>query len=162
MPRYNARIHDVADGSTPPCQERLLEELILRDHLALDRTRLANERTLLAYLRTSLMLLVAGATAVKFVGESPSVVITGWVFIGLGVVVGVIGSLAIPGDAASDQPTNDALIEPSSAVERQLMPAAAKRQFHRLRLHLANRIGRQLVAQDSGSRTAFPGAACWG
>ena len=32
------------------------EELILRDHLALDRTRLANERTLLAYLRTALML----------------------------------------------------------------------------------------------------------
>ena len=37
------------------------EELILRDHLALDRTRLANERTLLSYLRTALMLMVAGA-----------------------------------------------------------------------------------------------------
>jgi putative membrane protein len=67
------------------------EDLILRDHLALDRTRLANERTLLAYLRTSLMLLVAGATAVRFVAESESVVITGWVFIGLGTVVGVVG-----------------------------------------------------------------------
>ncbi len=67
------------------------EELILRDHLALDRTRLANERTLLSYLRTSLMLLVAGATAVKFVAESESVVVTGWVFIGLGTIVGVAG-----------------------------------------------------------------------
>jgi putative membrane protein len=68
------------------------EELILRDHLALDRTRLANERTLLAYLRTSLMLIVTGATAVRFVAESESVVITGWVFIGLGAVIGVVGS----------------------------------------------------------------------
>ena len=68
------------------------DELILRDHLALDRTRLANERTLLAYLRTALMLLVAGATAVKFVAESPSVVITGWLFVGLGVLVGGIGT----------------------------------------------------------------------
>lgn len=36
------------------------ENLILRDHLALERTRLANERTLFAYLRTSLYLLTAG------------------------------------------------------------------------------------------------------
>ena len=67
------------------------EELILRDHLALDRTRLANERTLLAYLRTSLMLLVAGATAVRFVAESESVVVTGWLLIGCGTVVGFVG-----------------------------------------------------------------------
>jgi len=32
------------------------DQLILRDHLALDRTELANERTLLAYIRTSLAL----------------------------------------------------------------------------------------------------------
>jgi putative membrane protein len=69
-----------------------IEELILRDHLALDRTRLANERTLLAYLRTALMLLVAGASAVKFVGKSHDVIITGWVFIGLAVVVAVLGT----------------------------------------------------------------------
>jgi putative membrane protein len=68
------------------------EELILRDHLALDRTRLANERTLLAYLRTALMLVVAGATAVKFVGENDAVIVTGWVFIGLGILVAVIGA----------------------------------------------------------------------
>jgi len=67
------------------------EELILRDHLALDRTRLANERTLLAYLRTALMLIVAGATAVKFVAESQGIVITGWLFVGLGIAVGLFG-----------------------------------------------------------------------
>lgn len=36
------------------------EEIILRDFLALQRTKLANERTLFAYLRTSLYLLTAG------------------------------------------------------------------------------------------------------
>lgn len=36
------------------------EEIILRDYLALERTRLANERTLFSYLRTSLYLILAG------------------------------------------------------------------------------------------------------
>lgn len=36
------------------------KELILRDHLALERTKLANVRTLFAYIRTSLYLLTAG------------------------------------------------------------------------------------------------------
>lgn len=67
------------------------DELILRDHLALDRTRLANERTLLAYLRTSLMLLVAGATAVKFVDGSRGILIIGWVFLVVGAMVGAVG-----------------------------------------------------------------------
>jgi putative membrane protein len=67
------------------------EELILRDHLAIDRTRLANERTLLAYLRTSLMLLVAGATAVKLVDINTSILITGWIFLVLGVITGAVG-----------------------------------------------------------------------
>jgi hypothetical protein len=37
------------------------------------------------------MLMVAGATAVKFVAETPSVVITGWLFIAIGLLVGVLG-----------------------------------------------------------------------
>lgn len=36
------------------------ERLILRDHLAMERTKLANERTLLSYLRSSLYLLLGG------------------------------------------------------------------------------------------------------
>jgi putative membrane protein len=68
-----------------------VEELILRDHLALDRTRLANERTLLAYMRTALMLIVAGATAEKVMGDSPTIVVTGWSFIGFGGVVAAFG-----------------------------------------------------------------------
>ncbi len=38
------------------------EQIILRDYLALERTRLANERTLLAYSRTSLVMLIGGLT----------------------------------------------------------------------------------------------------
>jgi putative membrane protein len=37
------------------------EEMILRDYLALDRTKLANERTLLSYIRMSIGLIAAGA-----------------------------------------------------------------------------------------------------
>jgi putative membrane protein len=73
-------------------QQFIAEELILRDHLALDRTRLANERTLLAYLRTALMLMVAGATAEKVMGSSSTVVVTGWMLIGLGGLVGALGT----------------------------------------------------------------------
>lgn len=36
------------------------DQLILRDHLALVRTRLANERTLLSYIRSALYLLIGG------------------------------------------------------------------------------------------------------
>lgn len=36
------------------------DDIILRDHLAMERTKLANERTLLAYMRTTLYLLLAG------------------------------------------------------------------------------------------------------
>lgn len=36
------------------------EDLILRDYLALQRTKLANERTLFTYIRTSLYLLTVG------------------------------------------------------------------------------------------------------
>jgi putative membrane protein len=68
-----------------------LSELILRDHLALDRTRLANERTLLAYIRTAFMLVVAGVTALKLFVETPAVVITAWLFVGLGLLVLFIG-----------------------------------------------------------------------
>ena len=34
------------------------EKIILRDYLAIERTRLANERTLLSYIRSSLYLLI--------------------------------------------------------------------------------------------------------
>ena len=46
------------------------EELILRDHLAIDRTILSNESTFLAYIRTSLAVTAAGATLIHFFREA--------------------------------------------------------------------------------------------
>ncbi len=46
--------------------EGIRGQLILRDHLAADRTILANERTFLAYIRTALTLFVAGLSFVHF------------------------------------------------------------------------------------------------
>jgi len=45
-------------------------DLIMRDHLALDRTQLANERTLLAYLRSGVSLMLAGVTLFHFAQSS--------------------------------------------------------------------------------------------
>ena len=59
-------------------------ELILRDHLAVDRTALANERTFLAYARTALTLFLAGVTFIKFF-DTPALTILGWAFLPLGV-----------------------------------------------------------------------------
>ncbi len=38
------------------------KDLVLREYLAIERTKLANETTLLAYIRTGLYFLVAGST----------------------------------------------------------------------------------------------------
>jgi putative membrane protein len=51
--------------SIPPPYAGRAQQLILRDVLAIDRTRLANERTLLSWIRTALMLLVSGVTLIK-------------------------------------------------------------------------------------------------
>lgn len=45
------------------------DELILRDHLAIDRTVLSNERTILSYIRTALAIMAAGATLIHFFNE---------------------------------------------------------------------------------------------
>lgn len=40
-------------------------DLIVRDWLAIERTKLANERTFLSYFRTSLFIFVSGLTIIK-------------------------------------------------------------------------------------------------
>lgn len=42
--------------------EKFAKDMVLNDHLAVDRTKLANERTLLAFLRTVITFVVAGIT----------------------------------------------------------------------------------------------------
>jgi putative membrane protein len=68
------------------------DELILRDRLAIDRTHLANERTLLAYIRTAFMLIVAGATALKALPGDRVAVVTGWVLLAVGLIVALFGA----------------------------------------------------------------------
>ncbi len=68
------------------------EHLILRDHLALDRTIMANERTLLAYIRTALAVLVVGASLIKFF-KAEVYEIIGWVLLPIGIGVIVLGTI---------------------------------------------------------------------
>ncbi|MBM3500885.1 MAG: DUF202 domain-containing protein [Armatimonadetes bacterium] len=60
--------------------------MLLRDHLAIDRTVLANERTFLAYIRTALTLLVVGASFIKFF-DSMTLDVVGWAFMPAAVAV---------------------------------------------------------------------------
>ncbi len=68
------------------------KELILRDELAIDRTLLANERTILAYLRGALTLFIVGVTFLHFfdTGMLPYI---GVFCILLGLAVGILGVL---------------------------------------------------------------------
>jgi putative membrane protein len=66
--------------------------LILRDELAVDRTRLANERTLLAYLRSAMALVIAGASIMHFSHEKWFWLI-GLGCLPLGALTGVVGTL---------------------------------------------------------------------
>lgn len=61
------------------------DDLILRDHLALDRTVLANERTFLAYVRTALATMAAGATLPKLFPDDRTFELVGWLLIAIGV-----------------------------------------------------------------------------
>jgi putative membrane protein len=67
------------------------DDMILRDHLAYDRTVLANERTLLSYLRTAIALLAAGGTLVKIFPDEASMVRLGVVLLALGAMAAYIG-----------------------------------------------------------------------
>lgn len=66
------------------------EEIILRDHLAMERTKLANERTLLSYIRTSLYLVLGG---IAFLGmqDFEEIRNLGYFSLGLSVILIVIG-----------------------------------------------------------------------
>jgi len=67
------------------------DDMILRDHLAYDRTVLANERTLLSYLRTAIALLAAGTTLVKIFPEEQSMVKLGVILLAIGGIASAIG-----------------------------------------------------------------------
>lgn len=68
------------------------QEMILRDHLAVDRTIMANETSFLAYIRTALTLAVAGVTLLK-IFHDPYIEVVGWVFLGLAALLFVNGAI---------------------------------------------------------------------
>jgi putative membrane protein len=64
------------------------KDLVLREFLAIERTKMANETTLLAYIRTGLYFLVAGSTLGHIVGTTFWKVAGGpLIAIGVGVVM---------------------------------------------------------------------------
>jgi len=66
------------------------KNLIIRDHLAVNRTALANERTFLAYVRTSIALAAGGFGLIKFIKDL-TYNFLGWILVGLGIIVLIIG-----------------------------------------------------------------------
>ena len=63
--------------------------MILRDHLAYERTVLANERTLMAYLRTATTCVIIAITFLKYL---PELVPLAWSLIALGIATLFFGS----------------------------------------------------------------------
>ena len=70
----------------------LKENIILRDYLALERTKLANERTLFAYLRTSLYLILAGIAFIQL-KDFDSIKWLGYLSLIFSVILLIIGIL---------------------------------------------------------------------
>jgi len=68
------------------------EDIILRDHLAIERTKLANERTLLSYIRTTLYLILGG---IAFLGmkDLKEIKGLGYFSLSLSVIVLFVGIL---------------------------------------------------------------------
>jgi putative membrane protein len=68
------------------------EDIILRDHLAIERTKLANERTLLSYIRTTLYLILGGIAFLEM-KELEEIKGLGYFSLSLSVIVLIIGIL---------------------------------------------------------------------
>lgn len=66
------------------------KDLVLREYLAIERTKLANETTLLAYVRTGLYFLVAGSTLGQLI-QTPFWQIAGTPLIVIGLLIIVAG-----------------------------------------------------------------------
>lgn len=75
-----------------PYEQVPSDELILRDRLAADRTLLANERTLLAYVRSAFGAFVAGVTFIQLF-DSMLMRVIGTAFLPISAAVLVIGIL---------------------------------------------------------------------
>jgi|TARA_R110000782_G_scaffold268362_1_gene364658 putative membrane protein len=68
------------------------EDIILRDHLAMERTKLANERTLLSYLRASLYLLLGGI-ALLGLKDFQDLKFLGYIALSLSALLIIVGTI---------------------------------------------------------------------
>jgi putative membrane protein len=68
-----------------------MENLTVRDYLALDRTKLANHRTFLAYIRTMIMLFASGITFLKAFPDDNVMRTLAWILIPASIGVLLIG-----------------------------------------------------------------------
>ncbi|HMQ01724.1 MAG TPA: DUF202 domain-containing protein [Candidatus Doudnabacteria bacterium] len=66
------------------------KSMILRDYLAIDRTIMTNETSFMSYIRTSLALVAAGVSLVKFFND-PVMHVLGWAFVGIGSWTAIYG-----------------------------------------------------------------------
>ena len=80
----------VQSDAMKPYERFKKSQLILRDELAIDRTLLANETTLLAYMRLSISLTIAGVSIVHFAMEEWFRTI-GILCVPLGIGAGMVG-----------------------------------------------------------------------
>ena len=69
-----------------------MNETLLRDELAIERTHLANERTFLAYIRTALALSGAGAVVLHFFSSHSLLFGVSWLLIAAGALTVLIGA----------------------------------------------------------------------
>jgi len=68
-------------------------DMILRDYLALDRTKLANERTLLAFIRTFIAVFAAGVGIIQ-VYENQTAIIFGTILVVTSLAFLVLGIIS--------------------------------------------------------------------
>ena len=68
-------------------------EMILRDYLALDRTKMANTRTFLSFLRTFVALFGGGFALVKLIPKENFYLYLGYLFMALSLVFLIYGTI---------------------------------------------------------------------
>lgn len=71
--------------------ESIKTDKILRDYLAIDRTKLASQRTSLTYLRTVLMLLASAVGVIKLFGTDFITVMLAVILVLIAILVTAIG-----------------------------------------------------------------------
>ncbi|MFD2696470.1 DUF202 domain-containing protein [Mesonia sediminis] len=97
-----------------PFKPRITDEKNLREHLALERTKLANERTLLSYIRASLYLLLGGIALLQ-VKEYTNLKIIGYIALFICVVFLLIG---IGRYISLERRLNDLLLPDEDDIEK--------------------------------------------